>query len=272
MYDIFIICRWLNHVTDYWYGVHTVELNTIVVKFSWPFYLMMDYVVHSMHWIEDLLKKYSMKNWSRFWISISSSFDSNHYIFFHFKSKDHPFNKHMNSDLKANDWSPERGFVDMSLKNDLLGYPRPGIGKFKIWTNLTKFSSASEFHLFWQLGAGIGRGLSILLKADANEYFCSSTNSVGFKILLHNPNDAPKIANFGSSIPIGYESSIIITPKISQASPSIRRMPVNVRECLFEDENFLTFYRTYSRVVSILCIRNQPRKKKKSLFIFLSNF
>lgn len=70
------------------------------------------------------------------------------YIFFHFKSKDHPFNKHMNSDLKANDWSPERGFVDMSLKNDLLGYPRPGIGKFKIWTNLTKLSSASEFHLF----------------------------------------------------------------------------------------------------------------------------
>lgn len=94
-------------------------------------------------------------------------------------------------------------------------------------------------------------GLSILLKADANEYFCSSTNSVGFKILLHNPNDPPKIANFGSSIPIGYESNIIVTPKIAHASPTIRRMPTNVRECIFEDENFLTFYRIYSRVVSM---------------------
>lgn len=51
------------------------------------------------------------------------------FICFYLKSKDHPFNQHLNSDLKANDWSPERGFVNMTLKNDLLGYPRPGIGK-----------------------------------------------------------------------------------------------------------------------------------------------
>lgn len=101
-------------------------------------------------------------------------------------------------------------------------------------------------------GIGVSMGLQILLKADPAEYFCTSTNSVGFKLLLHNPNDAPKISAYGSAIPIGQESRIAITPKISQASPSIRRMPIPVRECLFEDENYLTFFRTYSRVVSIL--------------------
>lgn len=100
-------------------------------------------------------------------------------------------------------------------------------------------------------GSGSHLGLTLILNANADDYHCSSTNSVGFKILLHNPNDAPKVASFGSSIPIGYESSITITPKISYASSAIRRMPISVRECLFEDESFLTFYRTYSRIVSV---------------------
>lgn len=33
-------------------------------------------------------------------------------------------------------------------------------------------------------------------------------------------------------------------------------MPINVRECLFEDENYLTYFQTYSRVVSIVQFRD----------------
>lgn len=57
-------------------------------------------------------------------------------------------------------------------------------------------------------GAGVHMGLSIVLNADLDEYFCSSTNSYGFKVLLHNPVETPKLSNFGLLISPGEECKI----------------------------------------------------------------
>lgn len=86
-------------------------------------------------------------------------------------------------------------------------------------------------------------GLTVVIDAAISEYYCTSTHSYGFKVLLHSPNEVPRISNYGVSVASGYESRIVILPTFSDASPAIRSMPVAVRQCYFEDENFLSYYR-----------------------------
>lgn len=86
-------------------------------------------------------------------------------------------------------------------------------------------------------------GLSLILKADVHDYYCSSTRSCGFKALLHNPNDLPRVAYYGVAIPVGFESRLVIAPILAEASNAIRKVPRHIRHCVFESENFLKFYR-----------------------------
>lgn len=72
-----------------------------------------------------------------------------------------------------------------------------------------------------------------------------------FKIFLHSPTEAPQISNYGTSISNGYESRVIITPTLSEASPTIRKMPLSVRHCLFEDENQLKYYRFVGTIITL---------------------
>lgn len=89
-------------------------------------------------------------------------------------------------------------------------------------------------------------GLTLMLDVSETEYYCSSTNSYGFKILLHSPNELPKISNYGTAIANGYETRVVIQPTLSEASYSIRSISRNIRQCLFESENFLSFYQYVS--------------------------
>lgn len=82
-----------------------------------------------------------------------------------------------------------------------------------------------------------------MVDAGISEYYCSSTNSYGFKILLHSPNEAPMISHYGTSVSNGYETRIVISPTISEASKAVRKLHVPIRQCLFEEENYLTYYR-----------------------------
>lgn len=65
------------------------------------------------------------------------------------------------------------------------------------------------------IGTGTNLGLTVFLDTGISEYYCSSTYSYGFKFLLHDPNEAPRITNYGTSIPSGYESRVVILPTIS---------------------------------------------------------
>lgn len=86
-------------------------------------------------------------------------------------------------------------------------------------------------------------GLSIILNATVDEYYCSLSHGFGFKVLIRNPNEHPIVTNYGLEIANGYASNIVVTPIVSEASPSIRSIPIRIRNCLFENENNLSFYR-----------------------------
>lgn len=86
-------------------------------------------------------------------------------------------------------------------------------------------------------------GLYLVLNANASDYFCSSTNSVGFKVLLHNPTEMPRISYFGMLLHPGRETQIVITPKVTTASYRARKTAIAVRGCTFPGEIELKFFR-----------------------------
>ncbi|EFN82791.1 Sodium channel protein Nach, partial [Harpegnathos saltator] len=96
-------------------------------------------------------------------------------------------------------------------------------------------------------GAGKYYGLTLALDVDEEEYFCSGTASVGFKMLLHNPVETPKIADFSFSIMPGEETRVIVKPRISTASKTLISIPKAKRKCFFTAERKLRYYRTYTQ-------------------------
>lgn len=96
-------------------------------------------------------------------------------------------------------------------------------------------------------GPGESKGLSIILNADIEDYFCSSTNTAGFKVLLHNPTETPLIKELGLIIQAGYESKFRILAEKMDASPEIKDIKVSSRNCLFTSEVNLLYFRTYSK-------------------------
>lgn len=92
-------------------------------------------------------------------------------------------------------------------------------------------------------GPGSHLGLKVILNANISDYYCSSTNSAGFKLLLHNPIETPRISDFGSFIAPGRESLVIIKPRIQTASHLLKDIPIEKRQCIFSSEANLSYYR-----------------------------
>ncbi|XP_076161404.1 pickpocket protein 28 isoform X2 [Ptiloglossa arizonensis] len=110
-------------------------------------------------------------------------------------------------------------------------------------------------------GAGQFYGLTLVLDADIKEYYCSSTASVGFKMLLHNPVETPKIAEFAFTVTPGEETRVIVAPRLSTASKSIISVPQRKRKCFFTSERKLRYYRTYTQRNCVLeCEANFTQK------------
>ncbi|XP_045472092.1 pickpocket protein 28-like isoform X1 [Harmonia axyridis] len=120
------------------------------------------------------------------------------------------------------DWNPEDGFPD-------------------------KISDArSDYIPRRPLGSGQHLGLSIILDTQVDNYYCSSTNSVGFKIVLANPLETPKTADFGFLLSPGVEARYMINPVIREATHSLRSVSIEKRQCYFSNERKLQYYRSYT--------------------------
>lgn len=63
------------------------------------------------------------------------------------------------------------------------------------------------------------------------------------QVLLHSPTETPQLENFGFSITPGYESRVVITPIISDASNQVRPIPQSQRNCIFASEGNLSYFR-----------------------------
>ncbi|PNF17623.1 hypothetical protein B7P43_G07373 [Cryptotermes secundus] len=122
--------------------------------------------------------------------------------------------------MNATDWNPETGYPPNTPAGALPWRPR---------------------------GAGTHLGLSVVLDAEVKEFYCSTSASIGFKLLLHNPVETPKIADYGLLLAPGREYRIKITPTINNAAKSLHNLREIDRQCAYSADKYLLFYKTYTQ-------------------------
>ena len=96
------------------------------------------------------------------------------------------------------------------------------------------------------LAPGLHMGLSILLNVSKDEYYCSGTESVGFKTLLHTPITLPEMVEYGFAIRPGTEAFFAVDPTAIIADPDIHGIHYHKRQCYLAHEKPLTYFRHYS--------------------------
>ncbi|OXA47357.1 Pickpocket protein 28 [Folsomia candida] len=90
-------------------------------------------------------------------------------------------------------------------------------------------------------------GLSILLDADNDDYFCGNTDSVGFMALAHLPLDLPDVENKGVPIKPGTETYLKVEPDVITAGQEIKEFSIEKRKCYFGQEYSLKYFKYYTK-------------------------
>ncbi len=74
------------------------------------------------------------------------------------------------------------------------------------------------------IAPGLHMGLSVIMDVKEEEYYCSGTESVGFKVLLHTPVTLPEMVEYGFAVQPGTEAFLSVTPAYIVADKSIHGM------------------------------------------------
>ena len=78
------------------------------------------------------------------------------------------------------------------------------------------------------------------------EYVCR-TLVPGFKIFLHTPGDVLKDNDLSIRVPFSEEVQISIKPRLITTSDGLRKYDPEKRQCFFNSENHLNFFKFYSQ-------------------------
>lgn len=108
------------------------------------------------------------------------------------------------------------------------------------------------------LGPGTRASLIVVLRLDSidEDYTCRGPVQ-GFKFLLHPPNEIPRVSTNYFSIPLDQEVIVSVKPNMMTTSPKLRSYKPEVRQCFFDGEKKLKFFRIYTQNnCEIECLSN----------------
>ncbi|XP_037875388.1 pickpocket protein 28 isoform X1 [Bombyx mori] len=107
-------------------------------------------------------------------------------------------------------------------------------------------------------GYGAKSGLTMLLKA-ANldlDYLCKGPVQ-GFKILLHNPAELPRVSQQYFRSPLSQEVVVAVKPKMMTTSEGLRPYEAKRRLCYFPNERYLRYFKVYTQAnCEMECLSN----------------
>lgn len=97
------------------------------------------------------------------------------------------------------------------------------------------------------IGSGSSTRVALLLimKKKDIDYACSPYD--GYKLILHTPDEVPQPNLHFHKIPLGMETQISIQPKVMTTSDDLRSYTPEDRQCYFDDEKSLRFFKHYSQ-------------------------
>uniref|UniRef100_A0A182ILL5 Pickpocket n=1 Tax=Anopheles atroparvus TaxID=41427 RepID=A0A182ILL5_ANOAO len=121
---------------------------------------------------------------------------------------------------RSTGWTMESGYT---AEEDLLAYPR---------------RTAS---------AGFKGGAILTAKTyeQNREYVCSGALQ-GYKVTIHPPDEFPRLSEHHIRVPPMQAASIIVKPRLLTTQKNLHRFPVSKRQCYFNDERKLRFFRVYN--------------------------
>ncbi|KAG4070463.1 hypothetical protein HA402_005695 [Bradysia odoriphaga] len=112
------------------------------------------------------------------------------------------------------------------------------------------------------LAAGSRGGLFVLLRLyeENLDYICKGPVQ-GFKILLHPPGESPQLSRQYFRVPLLQEVLVSVKPNMMETSDGLRRYNPNRRQCFFNSERYLRFFKVYTQHnCELECLANYTLK------------
>ncbi|XP_033210034.1 pickpocket protein 28-like [Belonocnema kinseyi] len=94
-------------------------------------------------------------------------------------------------------------------------------------------------------GAGRGFGLAVTFDVESQYYRGSIRPYIGASILVHHPVEFPEVDLRSAIIQPSQEVSILLSGTMIESEPGVRNLPVDLRNCWFEDEKKLKISSSY---------------------------
>ncbi|KAL5289998.1 hypothetical protein ACFFRR_009784 [Megaselia abdita] len=113
------------------------------------------------------------------------------------------------------------------------------------------------------MGAGARAGIFLVLKGQKIDYDLLCRGPVqGFKILLHTPGEIPQVSKQYLRVPFDQEVLISIKPKIITTSDGLKHYEPARRQCYFQNERYLRYFKLYTQVnCELECLANHTLSK-----------
>jgi acid-sensing ion channel, other len=84
----------------------------------------------------------------------------------------------------------------------------------------------------------------------------------GFKFYLHLPTESPALSKHFYQVPHSSLFMLWIEPKMIVTAPELRNLPVSKRQCYFNNERYLRFFRYYTQKnCEVECLANMTIRK-----------
>ncbi|CAO1413325.1 unnamed protein product [Diamesa tonsa] len=133
--------------------------------------------------------------------------------------------------------------LDQSLKYPIHGH------KSANWTLQGGYTSYdAEIYPHRVLGSGITAGLNLELRVKSSDidYACKGPVQ-GFKIALHTSGEMPQMNHVFYQVPLKQQVLIAVKPEVITTSPGLHSYSPKRRQCYFNGENKLKFFKVYTQ-------------------------
>ncbi|XP_055589907.1 pickpocket protein 28-like [Uranotaenia lowii] len=123
-------------------------------------------------------------------------------------------------------------------------------GESNDWFRESGYRSDSNLdaHPKRALGPGIpfGLWLELFTFLKDEDLFCNGPSN-GFKILVHPPDEVPTLDHSHYRLGLGDTMTLTIKPQTTTTSSALRSQSVQHRQCFFENERYLRFFKIYNQ-------------------------
>nr|XP_008193548.2 PREDICTED: pickpocket protein 28 [Tribolium castaneum] len=113
------------------------------------------------------------------------------------------------------------------------------------------------------LMSGALNSLDVYLKTNSNDtdYICSNFMQ-GFRILIHNPWDVPRLTQNYFRVPIDKIVTAAISPELILTSDAVRKFSPDARQCYLSSERSLRHFKVYTQSNCLFeCLTNYTLEK-----------